>query len=321
MSKLGPQWERDGKDFDARVASGMVAACMPVTNLAKQKGQLPLQAFNLNQAAKIVKTFDSDPTVTVTAIEEKITKFIEDHTGKRVPAARRLRRAGRGVEHPHYSGRKKIFLTAKGLGRFVQSMRDPADPSQPHDAALLWSDLLNDVIKQLLTQLHELRSFREEQNAAREDLVAAHHVRAQAQLEAGLDVQQTAQGKLVPTGLQRGADGKGYKMMLGPQMSVEECCRQIGNPKKRSESASSKLTSVGLPVLGYFRAMSALHTRANIGKRFTAGLSPKQRNAIVVELENKILEQMRPTVCGNLTLHERMRAFFDQPAERRLRLQ
>ena len=319
MSKLGPQWERDGKDFDEGAASGIIAACM--ANF-KQKGQPPLQAFNLNQVAKIVKTFDSDPTVTVTAIEEKITKFIEDHTGKRVPAARRLRRAGRGVEHPHYTGRKNnFFLTAKGIGRFVQSMRDPADPSQPHDAALLWSDLLNDVIKQLRTQLHELRSFREEQNAAREDLVAAHHVRAQAQLEAGLDVQQTAQGKLVPTGLQRGSDGKGYKLMHGPQMSVEECCRQIGNPKKRSESASSKLTSVGLQVLGYFRAMSALHTRNNIGKRFKDGLSQKQRNAIVVELENKILEQMRPTVCGNLTRHERMRAFFDQPAERRLRLQ
>ncbi len=101
------------------------------------------------------------------------------------------------------------------------------------------------------------------------------------------------------------------------RLSVEECCRLIGNLKKRSEPASSKLTLVGKPALQFYRTMSALHTRANIGRRLTPGLTLEQRNAIVVELENTILAQMKPMVCGELSLDERMHAYFDQNEERR----
>jgi hypothetical protein len=202
-------------------------------------------------------------------------------------------------------------------------MRDPSDHSQPHDAALSWSDLLNDVVKELCTELHERRRLKQAEDAATEDLTAEHRVRAWAQFEAGMDVELTAQGNFVPTGFQRSSDGKFFKLILTDpdsqkkRLSVEECCHLIGNPKKPYESASSKLTLVGKPVLQFYRAMSAMHTRANIGKRLTPGLSQKQRNAIVVELENTILAQMKPMVCGDLSLDERMHAYFDQSGERR----
>ena len=315
--KLRKQRQLHGKYYDEERAKKMVAACISI--FAKPNGQLQLRFFDTRQAAAIVSSFVSEPAVTVASIEKELIQFIKTNTDERVPESRRLRRAEPGVEHPHYSGVKNFFLTLKGVGRFVQSMRDPSDHSQPHNAALGWSDLLNDVVKELCTELHERRMLKQAEDAATEDLTAEHRVRAWAQFEAGMDVELTPQGKFVPTGFQRSSDGKFFKLILTDpdsekkRLSVEECCRLIGNPKKRSESASSKLTLVGKPALQFYRTMSALHTRANIGKRLTPGLTLEQRNAIVVELENTILAQMKPMVCGELSVHGREDARILRP--------